>query len=507
MAFCGVALAGVTSCSHPAQVEPVASAASAPAQSDDLPNAPEIAARHGVARVELSVAIDPHTQMPRFFYRGMLGGAPTLRVHRGDRIEIAFTNALPANDRMGNATNLHFHGLVVAPRAPGDDTLTTLAYPGQTLHYTVDIGADQQPGLYWYHPHAHGNTFRQVGLGGMSGAIVVEGLEHDDPALASMRERLLVVRDVFDSLDSNTLREHPELAPHENENGAPNQPCRRTAGTHITLNDAVDPPIAFAPHETQFFRVLNATASRFLDLSLGRAHLRLIALDGVALDAYPGARTNVPFTHLVVAPGARAEFTVTDAQPGERLETACYDAGPAGDADPAEVLATIVPSAADAAHPVAGAAIARERNPLARALPPPVLDRVVRFTETAHNGAVAFAINGTSYDPDAPPLFTAKVGTVERWTIVNESLEVHAFHIHQVHFVPLSLNGRPVPRYWLDTLTIPPAAQRPGGGAAVPSRSVVLVDFRDPIIRGTFVFHCHLLDHEDGGMMAKIIVQ
>jgi FtsP/CotA-like multicopper oxidase with cupredoxin domain len=470
-----------------------------------FPQAPEIVATNGVARLAISAVLDPHTLMPAFSYDGTLGSAPTLRVHRGDRIEIAYTNALPANDPMGNATNLHFHGLVVAPRAPGDEVLHTLAFPGQTLHYVVNVGAEQQPGLYWYHPHAHGNTFRQVGLGGMSGAIVVEGIERDVPEVAAMRERLLVVRDVADSLDTNVLRDHPELAPQEREGSASNQPCARYAGTHLTLNGTIDPAIPFAPGETQFFRMLNATASRFLDISLGRANLRLVARDGVPLDAYPGARTRVPFAHLVLAPGARAEFLVSGARPGDRLETACYDSGPDGDPDPAGVLATISASDAVAAPSPPGAPVP-ETNPLARAIPPPARDREVDFTETNRNGASTFEINGAPYDPSAPPLFVIKSGTIERWTIVNESREVHAFHIHQVHFAPVSVDGRPVERNWLDTLTIAPAKHLPGG-ALVPSRSVVLVDFRDPIVRGTFVFHCHLLDHEDGGMMAKVIVR
>ncbi len=465
---------------------------------------PEIRADHGVVRVALRAVLDPHTLMPAFSYAGGIGNAPTLRVHPGDRIEIAYTNALPANAGMGNATNLHFHGLVTSPKAPGDETLHTMAMPGQTLHYVVHVARDQQPGLYWYHPHAHGNTFRQVGSGGMSGAIVVEGIERDVPALAHARERLIVVRDVADDLDHNSLIGHAELAPREN-NGQANMPCLRTAGTHLTVNGAVDPQIAIAPSEVPFFRVLNATATRFLDLSIGRAKLALVALDGVPLRAYPGAHAPPPVSHLIVEPGARAEFTVTGAQPGDRLATACYDSGPDGDADPAGDLATIVAGAplSVAAAPEVDAT--PRVNPLARAIPAPVRDRRVVFTETNRNGASTFLINGASYTANAPPLFTARSGTIERWTVINESREAHAFHIHQVHFATTEVDGKPVARYWRDTMLTPPATLR-DDGTVVPSTTVMLVDFRDRVVRGTFVFHCHLLDHEDGGMMAKINV-
>ena len=432
--------------------------------------------------------------MPAFSYRGAIGEPPLLRVFPGDRIEIAYRNALPTSDAMGNATNLHFHGLVVAPQAPGDETLQTLAMPGQTLHYVVAIPKTQQPGLYWYHPHAHGNTFRQVGLGGMSGAIVVEGLAAQAPGLFGRRERVLVVRDVADRLDRNEITEHPELAPPEVEDGATNAPCRRSAGSHLTVNGAIDPTIPFAAHEVQLFRLLNATATRFLDISLGSAKLDLVALDGVPLRAYPGAAPTRAFAHLVVPPGGRAEFTVTGARPGDRLIAACYDSGPDGDADPSDVLASIGPSA-DVAVPLVPM-LRMTANPLARAIPAPARDRVVTFTEVNHNGASAFSINGKSYDPSDPALFVIRSGTVERWTIVNKSHEAHAFHIHQVHFAVETLDGKAVPRYWRDSFTTPP-----------DSRTVMLVDFRDPVVRGTFVFHCHLLDHEDGGMMAKVIVR
>jgi FtsP/CotA-like multicopper oxidase with cupredoxin domain len=466
----------------------------APGARDAFVREPEVWSHGGVVRIALSAVIDPHTEMPSFSYRGVLGPAPTLHVFPGDRIEIAYRDALPANDAMGDMTNLHFHGLEVAPRAPGDDVVHTIAMPGQTLHYVVRIAKTQQPGLYWYHPHAHGATLRQVGLGGMSGAIVVEGIETQAPGLLGRVQRVLVVRDVADSLDRNELADHPELAPPEVEDGATNAPCRRSVGTHITVNGAIDPTIPFGPHDLQLFRLLNATASRFLDISLGAAELKLVALDGVPLRAYPGAAPTRAFSHLVIPPGGRAEFTVAGARGGDRLTTACYDSGPDGDADPADVLATIV-AAPDAAIPKPPL-LRQTRNPLARAIPAPTRDRTVIFTEIHRNGASAFAINGRSYAPGDPSMFVIRSGTIERWTILNKSHEAHAFHIHQVHFVVETLDGKPVPRYWRDSFTTPP-----------DSRTVALVDFRNPIVRGTFMFHCHVLDHEDGGMMAKIEVR
>jgi len=103
---------------------------------------------------------------------------------------------------------------------------------------------------------------------------------------------------------------------------------------------------------------------------------------------------------------------------------------------------------------------------------------------------------------DDPPAIVTNTGAVEDWTVENRSGEAHAFHIHQLHFLVEAINGVPVPNPDLqDTIIIPNWA---GSG---PYPSVTLrMDFRDPNIAGTFVYHCHILDHEDGGMMAKIQV-
>jgi Multicopper oxidase len=110
-------------------------------------------------------------------------------------------------------------------------------------------------------------------------------------------------------------------------------------------------------------------------------------------------------------------------------------------------------------------------------------------------------INGVAYDPTAPPMFYAQSGTVEEWTIVNNSAQVHTFHMHQIHFVVASINGVvPAQQFVMDNVNIPAAT------ASGPGTVKVLLDFTDPVVIGTFLVHCHILSHEDGGMMAKIRV-
>jgi suppressor of ftsI len=133
-------------------------------------------------------------------------------------------------------------------------------------------------------------------------------------------------------------------------------------------------------------------------------------------------------------------------------------------------------------------------------LPPPAVKRVVVFSE---NPKPEFFINGKAYSTKAKPMFVVHVGTVEEWHVVNVTQEVHDFHIHQLHFLVQKINGVPVSHpFWADSFIIPHRSAV--GSKGVPGSLDLLMNFRDPVIRGEFLFHCHILDHEDEGMMAKI---
>jgi FtsP/CotA-like multicopper oxidase with cupredoxin domain len=123
------------------------------------------------------------------------------------------------------------------------------------------------------------------------------------------------------------------------------------------------------------------------------------------------------------------------------------------------------------------------------------------------NGPIQFyiTVDGQKqkvFEPNEKPAITTHVGAVEDWIIENHALETHAFHIHQIHFMLLEVDGKPVPPDLRDTYEIP-FWEGPGH----PYHSIKgRFDFRDPTIAGTFVFHCHILLHEDLGMMHKILV-
>jgi suppressor of ftsI len=295
------------------------------------------------------------------------------------------------------------------------------------------------------------------------------------------------------------------VRPRAGNNGSP---CRGEDGLQPTLNRLVRPRIGIEPGEREFFRVVNASAARHFDLSIDGSKLQLVAIDGVALDAYPGTPALATVDHIVIPPAGRAEFIVTGLDRPTVLRSACFNSGSAGDANPAVVLADLVDprtifGTPEAAAPGSGTADAAEQPSLqvaatlpqtdhGPALPRPVTRRTITFTEDAGG----FYIDGKTFDMDAPPSVVGRAGTVEDWTILNHTDEVHDFHIHQVHFAAERIDGRRVAvPHWQDTVVV-----RPRGSVEL------LMDFRDPIVRGTFLYHCHILDHEDQGMMAKIRV-
>jgi FtsP/CotA-like multicopper oxidase with cupredoxin domain len=369
-----------------------------------------------------------------------------------------------------------------------------MAMPGQTLHYSVEIPREHPPGLFWYHTHPHGESHRQV-LDGMSGAIVVEGMERFVPEVARLRERVIVVR-------GRSVEHDPNASALKREVEIPAKGCggEAEAVTEIfTVNGVVRPRIDIAPRERQFWRVVNASADRYLDLQLDGQKFEIVALDGMPLAYHDRKHPTRSAEHLMLAPAGRLEAIVTGPPAGTRsaLRTLCVDTGPDGDPNPAMVLADLVrPSSNQAGAPRRPIHTIDDRPPLYKPIDADPLKKVepdltVIFTEDK-NG---FYINGRKYAPDASPMTSARVGGYQHWRIFNRTAELHPFHIHQVHFLAYAENGVPLAHpAWLDTVNVP-------YGGSVD----VILDLTDPVIKGTSVFHCHLLNHEDKGMMAKIL--
>jgi FtsP/CotA-like multicopper oxidase with cupredoxin domain len=432
------------------------------------------------------------------------------------------------------STNLHFHGLTIPPTCHQDDVLKTSVQPGDPpFEYRFRIPEDEPPGLYWYHPHIHGFSKQQV-LGGASGALIVEGIERAKKEVVGLPERVFIIR------DQDLM--HPNAPPPASDPVVPKfmvdrdgdaanngtgfgKPAKDLSINYVPVPypDYLPGVIEMRPGERQLWRVLNASAITYLNLEVlyGRSpqQLGLVAMDGVPINQNGAGESVIWQTHLGVPPGARVEFIVqgpAQAQ-GGLLVTRTVDTGPGGENDPNRALARIVPSA-NAHEPESS--LQRSPEPLPAATEswlgdvPPVRTRHLYFSEKLADpndptSAIEFYL---TVDGQTPKMFdmnsdipniVVQQGTVEDWIIENRSSELHAFHIHQLHFLLLQYMGHNVQENFLrDTVNVP---YFNGRMLAYPSVRVRM-DFRDPDMIGTFPYHCHLVEHEDKGMMGTIRV-
>jgi suppressor of ftsI len=467
-------------------------------------DSPQVRARDGIASLTLTAATNVATGRSEWLFNGR-AAQPVIRVSPGDTLTIHYINALSADARRRepcavgpcmNMTNLHFHGLSVSPQRPQDDVLDVTAMPGQSVDYTVNIPVDHPPGLNWYHTHPHGESQRQV-LDGLSGALIIEGIERYVPQVRGLAERVLVLRDIDleHDADGPALRSRVAAERPTCSSGSQEQSDRV-----FTVNNVVRPRIALASDEQQFWRIVNAAADRYVDLELTGGSFDIVALDGMPLAYHDPQHLTRRVDHVLVPPAGRVEAIVSGPRAGgpSLLRTRCVDTGPDGDPNPAMVLADVDANRTALVAPFSRVPIVDTRPPTYTIVDVRLLTSAEpAFVVTFSEDKKAFYINDRTFAPDAQPMVRVKIGEYQHWRIVNATRELHPFHIHQVHFLAYAEGGQPVPYpEWLDTVNVP-------AGSSVD----VVMDFTNPIIRGMSLFHCHLLNHEDKGMMAKILFE
>jgi FtsP/CotA-like multicopper oxidase with cupredoxin domain len=522
----------------------------------------DLRSKNGILNVELTIrsSVDAEGRI-RYCYLARDGSeAPNIRVKSGDWLVLKLRNdidvvptasahsmdmgspgsAAGACTKMGMtavSTNLHFHGLTVPPVCHQDDVMKTIIQPGDApFEYRFQIPRDEPPGLYWYHPHVHGFTSPQV-LGGASGALIVEGIERANRQLANLPERVFVIRDQdllnptaapvsSDSMPAPLVLRDAEGDILNNGTGT-GKPAKDLSINFVPVSYPNYSPamIKVKPSEKQLWRVLNASAITYLDLQVlvdgAPQLLGVVSIDGIPLSENGTDPDRIIWeSHLALPPAGRVEFIFKGLPEGAQgsFVTRSVDTGPAGENDPTRPLAKIL-AAQDASEPRSRFAA----SPLP--LPPPssvwignvapAHTRKLYFSEQQQdpsdpNSPTKFfvTVEGQTpavFDPNATmPNITVQQGDVEDWVIENRSRELHAFHIHQIHFMLIGWNGVPIDEPFLrDTINVP---YWDGRSPQYPSVKLRM-DFRDPNAVGTFVYHCHLLEHEDGGMMGSIRVQ
>ncbi|MFG1705044.1 multicopper oxidase family protein [Nonomuraea sp. M3C6] len=384
---------------------------------------------------------------------------PTIRLRPGDRLDLTLVN------RLGEHTNLHTHGWHVSP-GDSSDNIYLHIMPGESYHYTYRLPKDLAPGTYWYHSHAHPISEPQV-FAGLSGAIVIDGLDRYLPRdLRHVTERLIALKD---------FQLHAGAIPTANIDS--NAPTTRT------VNGLVDPAIDIRPGETQLWRLANIGADIDYNVRLQGARFHVLAQDANPVSTVWSSDT------LLMPPGSRFDVLVQGPPAGRtRLVTTPYNTGPDGDSYPEATLATLVSG---------GRAMPPTRLPTSFA---PFDDlrkdrvaqrRTITFSE--NDSTNQFFIDGKLFDPDRIDV-RAKLNTTEEWRVRNVSNEQHTFHVHVNDFQVISVNGRPYDsRGWQDTVQL-------------PTRGEVVIRMRFRDFLGKYPFHCHILNHEDRGMMANIDV-
>jgi FtsP/CotA-like multicopper oxidase with cupredoxin domain len=433
-----------------------------PPEAEDLNPDPSIVEVALDARVA-SLEILPGTTTPAWTYNGGLCG-PLIRAKVGDTIIVHFTNSLPEE------TTVHWHGIRLPSAMDGVPGHTQAPVPpGGSFDYVFQV---PDAGLFWYHPHSHSAV--QVGFG-LYGPLLVE--DPTEPADLGQTV-VMVLSDI--AVDPDGSLSDPDRS------GDLGKLFGRE-GNVLLVNGRVHPNLVARPGARQRWRIVDAAISRYFQLALDGKSFTQIGSDGGFIEAPTG------LGRPVVSPGERMDLLVDPSgDPGSAVTVrwTAFDRGfgtafDVPDQDLFTVTTADVPPFAPPPLP--------DRL---RTIPPLDLtnatQRLLQLTFDQSTGSLVMGINGVPAW-DAPP-WDARVGDTEVWTISNAVPFAHPFHLHGFFFQPLDALGAPLGSpYWQDTINVPVDGT---------IRFAVRYDDRP----GMWMFHCHILDHADAGMMGMLML-
>lgn len=404
---------------------------------------------------------------------------PRLEAKPGDTVQIRFTN------RLSQPTNLHYHGLHIPPTGTGDNVFLEIS-PGESQTYEFQIPQNHPAGTFWYHPHYHGLVAEQL-FGGLAGLFIVRGELDEIPEIKAAQEEFLVLKDF--ALDRNGNISQP---------GHMAQMTGRI-GDLLTANGQFNPELRISKGGLLRLRLLNASSSRFFRLSLQEHPFYLIATDGGAISE------PIELNTLVLAPGERAEVLVRGIQESGQYRLINQPFNPAQgmmggmggmgggmmggsqNQGRSETVATLTYSSTTTDTPLPTQLIAVEP------LPEPQTTRQFSLNHGMGRGMI-FLINGKAFGHSRIDT-QVELNTIEDWEIINTGTMAHPFHVHVNKFQVISRNGQPAPySAWKDVVSVSPG-----------ERVRIRMHFRD--YTGKTVYHCHILDHEDLGMMGILDIQ
>lgn len=514
----------------------------------------------------ISKTVDGHRVRLRS-YNGQVPG-PIIRTKPGDTLRIHVKNSLPHYDSTGwngdhnvphmlNTTNLHVHGLDVVPhlfqpRGTSNPLARMIAIePGSHYDYTFQIPSDHPPGLYWYHSHHHGSTAVQA-TSGMAGGLIIHGNIDQVPEIKAARDIPLVMQDIalFPSeSDLNLWLYEPKqnaiwqtfqgyVTMYDPATGQNNKTSLRAGfstgdyplhyyllngeaffkETHNqaspTQPTATQLPVtrySLAPGEVVRFRMLNACSDNMMPIVVEKHPMYLLALDGInfpAVQTIPEQPVDGTTPQVLLAPANRAEFLIkASSTPGIYRIMQLLQKQQFIESAP-KIIAEI-----EVKGPSKDMSIPQTLPTPTRYYPLIQPNQVKRIRTIQFSGAFPavmnpyvggdFTINNTLYQETAVPEVVT-LGDIEEWQIQvgdghHGGSEGHPFHIHVNHFEVISINtvGQP-------PITLPPGTIQ--DTVWVPANTTVIIRTKFKQFVGKAVYHCHILPHEDTGMMANFLI-
>jgi hypothetical protein len=380
--------------------------------------------------------------------------APTLRAKPGDTLEITLVN------RLSKPTNLHTHGLHTSPAGSGDNPLLMIE-PGKSFKYLIKIPLTQKSGTFWYHPHHHELSAGQVSSG-LAGALIVEDALDQIPLLAKSIERVVILADPRIGKTSAVADTSPMDLMHGR------------SGPNTLVDGVLLPSFKSSGSAIERWRIINSCVSQYQTISIPGAEIWQVASDSSRLPK--PTRIN----SITLTPGQRTEILISAPKSGiyvvqnEIQSLAKLEFSTKSDAVSAVSLLPYVPIVkVDKKRPIK-------------------VEGSGMGMMGGMNHEASFTFDGKAFDPNRIDQ-SVKFGSTEEWTISNTSSMHHPFHLHAWPFQVSDDGSGKALEGWHDTINLPSG-----------KRVKIRIPFED--IKGTTVYHCHILDHEDAGMMGIVKV-
>jgi FtsP/CotA-like multicopper oxidase with cupredoxin domain len=388
-------------------------------------------------------------------YNGQVPG-PIIEARQGVPLEITFINKLP------EPTLIHWHGLQIPAAMDGTQATQRPVAPGETFVYRF---TPPDAGTFWYHPHTNETEQLEKGL---YGALIVRGKE--EPIVD--REQILVLDDVNADKQGRLAKFGGFRERHDGREG-----------DIRLINGKAEPQLTIAAGQTERWRVINASSARYVRLSLGGKPFRIIGTDGGLIE------TPVEVTEVLLPPADRVELLVGPFAEGEVLSIDALRYSRSTFKRRGKESFGKLAVGASAPSVTSIPTRLRTIEPLAEFDAKP--NRTVKFSVgVSLRRGLDFLVNDEMHHHDEP----VKVGELQVWDIVNSSLMDHPFHLHGFFFQVLSINGKPPAfRSWEDVVNLPP-------------RTTVRIAWIPADRPGSWMYHCHILEHHEAGMMGHFEV-